>query len=480
MEETEIKTKILNYFKDFSEELRKEIGENNSFKEIYEILAPDFKKFKYDKGSISYHMGSKVIKKERIDSIKIYFSFKKYNENNDRFAEIFDDLNKKYEIDENFLNRIFENLMYSSINELLEPKADEKLVEKIQVLFNDLELKPSKCYAKAWINGIWLSQEEYLLEENIKIRRVTPEDFDYVQRVDYFRGIELLHKFMDPTVILEVRLVPDISKESNSLTNDKYFNFKALMERELMKEVDYISLALRLFRLGSVFIHKIERISDSLIQRGKTISGDFREISNKVVYGIKECDISNIYTILELIRKKKHYLFITSKKLNPIIIALQRFDNAFLNAESSESSIMFVISCLEALFLKGGELSELSRRLNQRISIFLKPFGFDPLLINDLLKKAYSVRSTYSHGSKVDFKKKKIENVREFKINVMECARISLLIYLQLVGIISKENLLNLIDKSLLDDDSYNEFNKLLKDNCWIEILVPLDLIRQS
>ena len=480
MEEAEIKNKILNYIKDFSEELRKEIGENNSFKEIYEILTPDFKEFKYEKGNISYHMGSKVIKKERIDPIKIYFSFKKYNENNDNFAEILDYLNKKYEIEVNFSDLLLKNLMYSSINELLETKEEEKLVDKIRVLFNDLELKPSSCYAKAWINGIWLYKEEYLLEENIKIRRIAPEDMEYVQTVDYFQGIKLLHKFMDPTAILEIRLVPDISKERVNITNVKYFNLKTLMERELIKEVDYISLALRLFRLGSVFIHKIESTSDSLIQRGKIISGDFREIPNRVKYGIKECDIPKIYTILKLIRKKKQRLFTTSKKLNPFIIAVQQFNNAFLNAESNESSIMYIISCLEALFLKGGELSELSRRLNQRISIFLKPFGFNPLLINKILKKAYSIRSIYSHGSKVDFKTKKIENVRDFKIKVMECARISLLIYLQLIGNISKENLLNLIDNSLLDDDSYKEFSKLLQDNCKIEILIPPDLISKN
>ncbi|MBA7516955.1 hypothetical protein ES705_09005 [subsurface metagenome] len=480
MEESEIRTRILKHFKDFSEELRKEIGENNPFKERYEKLIPDFKEFKYNKGGISYQMGSKIVKREKIDFIKIYFSFKEFNENNDKFEEIIDNLNKKYGIEINFLNRLFENLMYSLIDELLEPKADEKLVEKIQVLFNDLELKPSKCYVKAWIDGIWLSQEEYFLEENIKIRRITPEDIEYVQRADYYGGVTPLHKFIVPTTIIEVNLVPNISKESNIITNEKYLYFQGLMERELMIELDYISLALKLFRLGSVFIHKVERTSDSLIQKGKTIAGDFQRIKHKVNYGIKECDIPKINTILALIRKKKGRLFDQNKKLNPFIIALERFNNALLNAETSESSIMYIISCLEALFLKGSELSELSRRLNQRISIFLKPFGFNPLLISRILKQAYNIRSKYSHGSLVDFKKKKIENVRDFKIKVMECARISLLIYLQLVGNISKEDLLNLIDNSLLDDDSYIEFNKLIQDNCKIEILVPPDLIQKN
>ena len=45
MEDSGIRTKILNYFKDFSEEIRKEIGENNPFKETYEKLIPDFKEF---------------------------------------------------------------------------------------------------------------------------------------------------------------------------------------------------------------------------------------------------------------------------------------------------------------------------------------------------------------------------------------------------------------------------------------------------
>ncbi|KKK72651.1 hypothetical protein LCGC14_2901740, partial [marine sediment metagenome] len=385
----------------------------------------------------------------RIDPIKIYFSFKKYNENNDKFGEILENLKAKYGIEINFLNRLFENLMYSLIDVLLEPKPDEKFVEKIQVLFNDLEMIASRCYVKAWIDGIWLSQEEHLLEDNTKIRRITPEDMEYVQKTDYYGGLTLLHKFMDPTTILEINLVPNISKESIIKTDEKYFHFKGLMERELMIELDYISLALKLFKLGSVFIHKVERTSDSLIQRGKTIAGEFQRVANRVKYGIKECDIPKINNILALIRKKKDRLFNPNKKLNPFIIALQRFDNAFLNAENSESSIMFVISCLEALFLKSSEFSELSRRLYQRVSMLLKQFGFNPLLISKILKKAYIIRSKYSHGSKVDFNKENIKEVNEFKIKVMECARISLLIYLQLVGNTKKENFLTLIDKSL-------------------------------
>ena len=479
MEDSGIRTKILNYFNDFSEEIRKEIGENNPFKETYEKLIPDFKEFKYNKGGISYQMGSKIVKREKIDFIKIYFFFKKFNENNDKFEEILDNLNKKYGIERQFLNRLFENLMYSLIEELLEAKADEKLVEKIQILFNDLELKPSKCYGKAWIDGIWLSQEEYLLEENIKIRRITPEDMEYVQRADYYGSIMPLHKFMEPTTILEVNLVPNISKESIIKTDDKYFYFKGLMERELMIELDYISLALKLYRLGSVFIHKVERTSGSLIQRGKTISGDFQRIAKRVIYGIKECDIPKITNILALIKEKKDYLFVPKKKLEPFIIALQRFNNAFLNAESNESSIMFVISCLEALFLEGGGSSGISRRLKQRISILLKLFGFNPLGISKIIRDAYDIRSKYSHGSRVGSNKKKIKDVDELKIKVMECARISLLIYLQLVGNIRREDLLILIDNSLLDDVSYNKLNKLVKDNCRIEIPIRTNQIQQ-
>ncbi len=318
--------------------------------------------------------------------------------------------------------------------------------------------------------------QKLLLDENIKIRRLTPEDMEYVQRADYYGGLTLLHKFIESNAIIEVNLVPNISKENNINTNEKYFYFKGLMERELMIELDYISLALKLFRLGSVFVHKVERTSDSLIQKGKTIAGDFLKIKQQIKYEIKERDIPKINNILVLMGGKDH-LFDLNKKLNPFIIAVERFNNAFLNAENSESSIMFMISSLEALFLKGSELSELSRRLYQRISILLKQFGFNPLLISKILKDAYKIRSKYSHGSKMDFDKENIKEVNEFKIKVMECARISLLIYLQLVGNIKKENFLTLIDKSLLDDATYSKLNKFIKDNCKVEIPIPPCLI---
>ncbi len=107
---------------------------------------------------------------------------------------------------------------------------------------------------------------------------------------------------MDPTAILEISLIPSISNEESNIINDKFFNLKILMERELMKEVDYISLALKLFKLGSVFIHKIERTSESLIQRGKSISNYFREIANRVRYGIEKSVV--IYEIFSIFNKE--------------------------------------------------------------------------------------------------------------------------------------------------------------------------------
>lgn len=62
-------------------------------------------------------------------------------------------------------------------------------------------------------------------------------------------------------------------------------------------------------------------------------------------------------------------------------------------------------SALESLF--STDSSELSHKLSERVAIFLKDYGYDPLVVFDDIKKFYNIRSKVTHGdslktSKVD------------------------------------------------------------------------------
>ena len=93
-----------------------------------------------------------------------------------------------------------------------------------------------------------------------------------------------------------------------------------------------------------------------------------------------------------------------------------------------------------------------------------------PLLVTGVLKKAYSIRSKYSHGDKIIFngteiRGVKISNLATLSQMTLNYARLSLLVFLQINSHKTKKELLNLIDDALLDDESYLGLKKLLKEN---------------
>jgi hypothetical protein len=64
-------------------------------------------------------------------------------------------------------------------------------------------------------------------------------------------------------------------------------------------------------------------------------------------------------------------------------------------------------SALESLF--STDSAELSHKLSERVAIFLKPYGFDPLKTFDEIKSFYNIRSKVTHGDSL--KSSKLENI---------------------------------------------------------------------
>ena len=127
-----------------------------------------------------------------------------------------------------------------------------------------------------------------------------------------------------------------------------------------------------------------------------------------------------------------------------------------------ENRITSAITCFEALYLKGKEREELSHRLCQRAAALLRLMDFTPLEVYNKLNQAYDIRSTFIHGSQSEFEHQKAQDLCK---TVLEYARISLLIFFQLKEAINKEELINKLDNSLLDDRALIKIKELIGDN---------------
>jgi len=75
----------------------------------------------------------------------------------------------------------------------------------------------------------------------------------------------------------------------------------------------------------------------------------------------------------------------------------------FISAARREKHVAIKIahycSAFESLF--STDNAELSHKLSERVALFLKPFGFDPLTVFDDMKSFYNIRSKVTHGDSV-------------------------------------------------------------------------------
>ncbi len=482
MNRIELISKIKNFSAIIIKKIKEKIENGENFKIQNEVITPHITEFSYNKGAISYRMEEKKIIKEKMDLIKGHTFIKEFCKILPEFNELFSFIKEKFQIDENFLNSLFDNFIFMLISITHEGIDDEILNNVINSFIEDLELKVPNWEVKIWIDGLWLEDEEYQINENLKLRRLRQEDIEFIKKEGYNR-YEPTESASFPTTILEMKTI----YKSESETQD---GKRILLKSEIHKEIKIITIAFRLFRLGSVFTTRYEMRVKSFLLGGFLKIYPYILLKNRYLYGLKKRDIPLLREFIKIISQHEliEIFLINSKGQNHIYIALQRFNNAFLNAENTESIITYAISCLEALYLKKSEQGELSHRLSQRVSIIFKIFNFDSLSIYNIIKKAYKIRSLYSHGSMVKPKDLSFKNLNLEKI-ILNCARFSIFLNLQLFSKIDNENLfkikikdfhkkrkekrleiekellLKLIDDALLKEKSYLKLKQLIKKN---------------
>ena len=88
--------------------------------------------------------------------------------------------------------------------------------------------------------------------------------------------------------------------------------------------------------------------------------------------------------------------------------------------------------------------------------------GFRPLEVYNNLSRAYDIRSTFIHGSQID----KAQQVSAGKLceEVLNYARVALLVFFQVRNKTDKENLINKLDNALLDEGAQTKLKDVLKE----------------
>ncbi len=323
---------------------------------------------------------------------------------------------------------------------------------------------------KLFLDGIVCKDEEIEICKNLIIRRIIDPGS--------LTNLEIKFQVIDSSP----KLFP-LTELSGLFKSDK--DWGSLSKTEISEKVYIYPAILRLFRLGAVFLHSIviEPYNNTDSKKERIIDMNYASlIKYRKYYEINKEDKEVLEKIMNILQKPVTDVFLPMAKesVNHVFVALEMYNNAFLNIGTMEgrvryypSLIAFLVGALEALYLTGENEGSITRRLGQRAAIVLKPFiNYHPQEIYNKVKDAYNIRSKYIHGDALPKKFKEKESLEVLSIAIFEFVRISILIFLQL-SIIDNENdkkknfLFEDLDHSLLDVKKACKLNNRLK-TCFI------------
>lgn len=471
-------------YKQILDDINKQIENLSDKTQKYKIYVPDLSRLNYNKGEITgFWIPKEIIKESKLITIGINSEYLKRFSNYQDLITLIGKTSQKNETEIIIsVERLFQELINETYGEF-----NRDLLEKYSnYLIKELDGEPPFFHIKIFFYGIWLEDEEIKINSDLELRKVKPEDFQF-NSIDLLR-VELGNLGDLPLTILKFKF-------RSKLEIEDYNSVEAQVElQEELNSLDYI---LMLFRLGSVFSLRTEIKPKSFLTHSQlSIMRPNIKIRSSYFYHLKENDRSKLMQLIERFREPEIRDIISFRRrdFDYINIAFQRYQNAFINVEKLESHVSYAISCLEALYSMKG--IDLTRKLCQRVSIIFKILGYSSLSINNIIKEAYKIRSDYSHGSvkKIGDPVKYHNRIKILTRGILQCARISLLIFIQMDHLLKKKTILveitknkelnrkqertlvkkrkeyfiNVIDDALLDSKTYLRLKNFINENCTI------------
>jgi len=367
-----------------------------------------------------------------------------------QYLDCVKEISNRYKLTEQESEYRLSRFVQAIAHESIEQPDDEFVIDKVTTFVSDLDEGPTDWKISVDLHGVWLKEEKYELADGILLRRPNPNDLEVERPFDSIAFHYSFTPFSIPSSILELTI-------------------RCKSPNEAQSEVEVILDVLRLFRLGSVDYYQYRISPKSILRFGGTFTRN--SLTNgPYQYAFQLADIApfNLFIgkIKPLLPRDPGFAD-PAAEIDPLIVSFQRYKEALLALVAIESRITSAITCLESLYLKAEERMELAHRLGQRVAALLRLVGFRPLEVYTCVNQAYDIRSTYIHGSRVD--KERQQSAQKLCEKVMEYARQSLLIFLQLKKRVDKDDLISKLDHSLLDEKAFQKTKELIST----DILIP-------
>jgi len=321
---------------------------------------------------------------------------------------------------------------------------ESKINNYEQVLIKEINDEPIKIGIHYSLVGIVLKSKQITISKTISIRQTLREDFEIEISETNPRW-----QSPNPSVILTIE---DYAENP----------FDIQIQKELPMTI------LQLFKVASVKSLDSKLFSESLtpLFLGTTYSNN-RE-SPLHIGIIKESEVEHLIHFWREIKEKipKSFFDFTMVDSNFKDIAYHRYKDSLLKYGPIEFRITNAMMGLESIFLRdGGELQELSYRLRLRVAKLISNFGYDPFEVTKMIIDAYEVRSKFVHGGLLSFKaKEKLVNnygsLNKFIEKIIDFLRLAIIVSITIQT--SKDELVNIIDKSFLDSNFQNILDQIV------------------
>lgn len=428
------------------EKIVKEEKEKDAIKYRKSIhLIDEITQFKYDTktGGISMSYSPKEEIEEKIDVFYLHELHESKIQTLSEFSQISVIMAKIKNVNTNQSDYWLSNFTNSLVEKIADGEDKDKLTLFTITFLRQLEGGVINWHPIVWLDGILMPDKEVIVNENLMLKQPTKEDVK--ERRD-------------------LSFNPHIIGDHVSCILLPYFQTKGVGESQ--RKIESIVTVLQLFRVGSVMSTRTKWKSDAIMGLTGTTSFSSQHHVATYKYPITTADGTKLNEFIDNIGKllPKEIIQRGSSEVDYLVIAIQRYQDALLKPEIAESRLSFAVMCLEALYLKENERQELDHRLSQRVAKILGQFDHETLKVYNDIRRSYSIRSNFVHGSPVS----QDEQNEAIKLaqDILEYARLSIVLQLQIKSKIKKDDFLNLVDKSLLNNEESKKLKKLIDENC--------------
>jgi hypothetical protein len=313
--------------------------------------------------------------------------------------------------------------------------TDAEIQSLISRLIRDLNQETFTATAVVQLAGIILQSEEVRLDEHALIRQTQRSDLEVPRLVGGMDNIFFSTIF---NAVLEIRHQSKV----------RFAGFPK-------EKINYYIAMLKLCGIGSVKIYTYSISSDLLISNavhGTFMSND--SLPPWTSYLIKRHDEAKLTSFFSNFTLPKNFAS-TAPVADYLSTSFERYSEALIDHQTLEKKIATVIMGVEALL--SNDSIELSFKMSVRAGRLLGVLGFSALLVKETMSKAYSVRSKYAHGGFLSVaEKQKLTNAfcstDSFVKTGANYLRVLIIIFSS-TGL-SKNDLITLIDNSLIDEES--------------------------